>query len=146
MLSYPGEGGTYLGYPHPDLGGGPTLVWGTYLRVSPPPHLDMARVPPPPPRVNWLKTLPSPILRMRSVTSRRHSEKISRSALQKAGATKNGKIVFFTSILLSYACIPLNRTPIEKCTKMKKFWWEWGRASLGSVSALSTWYNALHVI
>ena len=53
MLSYPGGGGVFTlatGRGVPTLAGGGSVPWGT-----------------PPPGVNRLKTLPSPILRMRSV-------------------------------------------------------------------------------
>ena len=67
LLSYLGGGGTYLGQGY--LPGGTPILTVTYLGLPPSPHLDLARVTPHL-GVNRLKTLPSPILRMRSVKKR----------------------------------------------------------------------------
>ena len=64
-LGYPPDC-TWLGYPSPT---GPHQVPPPVEPGGVPPWLDLTRVPPPPAGVDRLKTLPSLILRMRSVTN-----------------------------------------------------------------------------
>ena len=59
------------GVPHPWMGYSHPWTWGVshpWLRYTPPPQLDLARVPPPRCELtNKLKLLPSLILQMRAV-------------------------------------------------------------------------------
>ena len=119
----PGQGShqTWLGYPLSDLPGVPPCqTWLGYLpsgpgqgtpprwtcpRYSPcqtwlgypPPHLDLAAVPPPP-GVDRLKTLPFPILRMRSVTNITINRKQSSATLSLYPLEKNHVAMSFHGV------------------------------------------------